>query len=51
MKTIFVSLFIIFTATAAAQNPKIKPGIVTKITINPEKMNPLTNDYTQFKRN
>ena len=49
MKTILTLLFVALTAIVWAQNPKIKPGIVTKITINQEQMNQLTNDYAKLK--
>lgn len=49
MKTIFVSLLVIFGVSASAQNPTIKPGVVTKITITPEKWNQLNDDYLQLQ--
>lgn len=45
MKTILTLLFMALVSVVWAQQTKIKPGIVTTITINPEKMNQLTNDY------
>jgi septal ring factor EnvC (AmiA/AmiB activator) len=42
-------LLMFLTVTASAQNPGIKPGVVTKIKINPDKWNQLSGDYTQLQ--
>ncbi|HJS56389.1 MAG TPA: hypothetical protein VJ765_17675 [Chitinophagaceae bacterium] len=48
MTKIFTCILISLSGIVSAQNPK--PGVVTKITINSEKWNQLTTDYTQLQK-
>ena len=49
MKMISIFLLMFLTVRASAQNPSIKPGVVTKIKINSDKWNQLSGDYTQLQ--
>jgi len=48
MKPVFLLLLSAFTTILYAQNPKIKPGLVTKINITKVQMNQLTTDYKKL---